>query len=232
MCCQEIFARIAVFLRCGKIETNAVGPQNQQTPSSTRQKNKKHIQNLVSQPVSASFLFFGGSHRVDFFCIVFFSFFAGRNIVFVSYMFLYVLRGSYFFVCVFFHFLYLCCFVFVCVFVFYFVYYFSISSYLFVLFVFLTNTNNVVCFAFLSNTILFSYLFRILKKCKCSTSNCEAAKTTGNFFDNQRNVVRLPDNHERLLQKTRGPASHPTHINAYQVAIYVNIACSFACLLG
>ena len=60
--------------------------------------------------------------------------------------------------------------------------------------------------------------FRIFKKYKSSASNCEPAKPTGKFFDNQRNVVRLPDNHKRLLQKTRGPASHPTHINAYQVA--------------
>ena len=50
------------------------------------------------------------------------------------------------------------------------------------------------------------------------------------FVDNQRNVVRLPGNHERLLQNTTGPAFHPTHINAYQVAIYVIIACSFVFL--
>ena len=63
-----------------------------------------------------------------------------------------------------------------------------------------------------------------------SAPNCEPAKPAGKFFDNQRNVVRLPDNDERLLQKTRGPAFHPTHINPYQVAISVNIACIFVML--
>ena len=71
-----------------------------------------------------------------------------------------------------------------------------------------------------------------MSKIQLSASNCEPPKPTGKFFDNQRNVVRLPDNHERLLQTTRGPASHPTHINAYQVAISLNISCSFAISRG
>ena len=53
-----------------------------------------------------------------------------------------------------------------------------------------------------------------------------------NLFDSQRNVVRLPDNHERLLQETVEPASHPTHINAYEVAIPLNLLAASHCFKG
>ena len=71
------------------------------------------------------------------------------------------------------------------------------------------------CFCFFGGCI-FSYTFCTFGKIRkegrffvffrVQTFSLElrAGKTHRQFFDNQRNVVRLPDNHERLLQKTRG----------------------------
>ena len=68
----------AVFLRCGKIETKAVGPQNQQTPPSTRQQNEK----ITKFGFATCF-----GNDVWYF-------FAGR----IFSKFLSIFRGSYFFV--------------------------------------------------------------------------------------------------------------------------------------
>ena len=82
----------AVFLRCGKIvETKAVGPQNQQTPSSTLQQNEKNHKMWFSQPVSAIFYFLYFLAGRMFFCIfsrvVFFRMFF---VLFLRAVFLYV----------------------------------------------------------------------------------------------------------------------------------------------
>ena len=76
-----------------------------------------------------------------------------------------------------------------------------------------------------------SYFF-VFSKMQTFSLELRTGKNHRQIFSTTSETWWLPDNHERLLQKTRGPTSHPTHINAYQVAICVNIACNFAFLLG
>ena len=149
--------------------------------------------------------------RVVLFCI----FFAGRTFVFVQLFVFYIL--------------YFCIYFVFCIFR------------TFCIFVFLTDTKICRILYFLKHNFVFvsirffgkyppkktSY-FPYLQKMQIFSLELR----TGKNHENQRNVVRLPDNPERLLQNTRGPASHSTHINAYQLAIYMNIAGSFAFLLG
>ena len=76
------------------------------------------------------------------------------------------------------------------------------------------------------------FLFLVLLKIEKNGLNvCDFEKCNFSASSYPRNVVMLPANHERLLQKTRGPASHLTHINACQVAISVSIYCLQFCVV-
>ena len=54
------------------------------------------------------------------------------------------------------------------------------------------------------------------------------SKTHRQFFGQPTKRGQATRQPREAAPQTRGPASHPTHITAYQVAIYVNIACVFA----
>ena len=97
----------AVFLRCGKIETKAVGPQKLQTPSSTRQQNENfakfgfvgNFQMFFYLLAGRIILVFCIFSRVRFFrisCIVFagriFSFFVILGIFHCCFFILYFLK--------------------------------------------------------------------------------------------------------------------------------------------
>ena len=159
------------------------------------------------------YLFFAG--RI----LVFFVFFAGRKIL-NCYFFAGCIFCTFCCVCL----LYFCMFLYAGMFAFsYFVRcYFFRGSYF-----------CIFCCCILSFSAVFAGRIFSLSKRYTSfqprTANRQSPQA--NLY-NQRNVARLPDNHERLLQKPRAPASHPTHINALQKAISVNIACSFSFFEG
>ena len=87
-------------------------------------------------------------------------------------------------------------------------------------------------FVLLENTPQKSRIFSIVKNTNVQPRTASRQNPPADFLDNQRNVVRLPDNHDRLLQKTKEPASHPPHINAYQVANVREYCLQFCILRG
>ena len=71
-----------------------------------------------------------------------------------------------------------------------------------------------LCFRFLyfwkiQNRDRILYFFVCSKNTNLQPRTANRQKPPANFFDNQRNVVRLPDKHERLLQKTTGQLPIP-----------------------
>ena len=162
--------KIAVFLHCGKLETQRQpGCKISKHPRRRVSKTKK-LQNVVSQPVSANdiclYVFVGrifcNFSRAAFFVIclpvVFFV------ILYVSY-FLYfcIFAYLYFFVC-FLYFLFSAC--------------FFAGRMFFVLFFRISYI-----FVFVENMKKRSHFSRLAERYKFSASNCKPAKPTGNLFE-------------------------------------------------